>query len=140
MTNGGASETNGIPSENNGDALLNCPNCGGGGKLTEEDVQRALFAHSTYASYDGLQLYASGIRTQEIADELNATLGGGECTPHGEWKSISQTQEVRHVFCECGFELGMDRRDSFPFECTKLFAMPNFCSECGRKIRKAVKR
>ena len=75
MTNGGASETNGIPSENNGDALLNCPNCGGGGKLTEEDVQRALFAHSTYASYDGLQLYASGIRTQEIADELNATLG-----------------------------------------------------------------
>ena len=104
-----------------------------GGKLTAEQVREAIERNVTF--YEGGDYDA-----QAIADELNATLGGGECTPHGEWKSISQTQEVRHVFCECGFELGMDRRDSFPFECTKLFAMPNFCSECGRKIRKAVKR
>ncbi|MBR0403720.1 MAG: hypothetical protein IJI68_00645 [Eggerthellaceae bacterium] len=67
-----------------------------------------------------------------------ATPSGGECVPHGEWERVSQTQEVRHVFCECGRELGMDRRDSFPFERTQLFAMPNYCQECGRKIRKAV--
>ena len=77
-------------------------------------------------------------RTPEQA--IAATLGGGECVPHGEWESISQTQEVRHVFCECGHELGMDERDSFPFERTRLFAMPNYCQECGRKIRKAVER
>ena len=71
-----------------------------------------------------------------ITDEL----GSVECTPHGEWKRITQTQEVRHVFCECGYELGMDERDSFPLKHTRLFAMPNYCKECGRKIRKAVKR
>ena len=71
-------------------------------------------------------------------DELNAALGGAECTPHGEWESISQSQEVRHVFCDCGYELGMDERDSWPIQSTRLFAMPNYCQECGRKIRKAV--
>ena len=77
---------------------------------------------------------------QAIADELNVTLDSRECTPHGEWESISQTQEVRHVFCECGYELGTDEHDSWPFQSTRLFAMPNFCPECGRKIHKAVKR
>lgn len=71
---------------------------------------------------------------------IAATLGSGECVPHGEWESISQTQEVRHVFCDCGYELGMDECDSWPFRSTRLFAMPNYCQECGRKIRKAVKR
>lgn len=74
----------------------------------------------------------------EFIQAIAATLGGGECVPHGEWESISQNQEVRHVFCECGHELGMDRRDSLPFERTQLFAMPNYCQECGRKIWKAV--
>lgn len=64
----------------------------------------------------------------------------GECVPHGEWESISQSQEVRHVFCDCGYELGMDEHDLWPFQSTRLFAMPNYCQECGRKIRKAVKR
>lgn len=69
------------------------------GKLTEEDVRRALFAHSTYASYDGLQLYANGIRTQEIANELNAALGGGECELV-EVDSYSSDMETIHVL-EC---------------------------------------
>ncbi|HAM16031.1 MAG TPA: hypothetical protein DCP91_09290 [Eggerthellaceae bacterium] len=111
----------------------------GGGKLTKNNVDRALFAHSTYANYDGLKLYATGIRTQEIADELNVALGGSEYVPHGEWESVSQSQEVRHIFCECGHELGRDRRDSWPFQRTSLCAIPNYCPECGRKIRKAVK-
>lgn len=63
-----------------------------------------------------------------------------ECTPHGEWESVGQSHEVRHIFCECGNELGMDRRDSWPFQRTRLCAIPNYCQECGRKIRKAVKR
>ena len=84
---------------------------------------------------------AEGLRKLDAIEQaIAATLGNGECTPHGEWESISQTQEVRHVFCDCGYELGMDERDSWPFKSTRLFAMPNFCQECGRKIRKAVKR
>ena len=131
MTNGGASETNGIPSENNGDALLNCPNCGGGGKLTEEDVRRALFAHSTYASYDGLQLYANGIRTQEIANELNATLGGGECEQVLTDCDDGLMPPFTAHCSRCGVEWGFT---------------PKHCHNCGARVtgtrdeRKAVKR
>ena len=66
--------------------------------------------------------------------------GGGECVPHGEWIRISQTQEARHVYCECGYELGVDRRDSFPFKHTQLFTMTNYCPNCGRKIQREVER
>lgn len=44
--------------------------------LTAEQVEKAIHDCSTYASYDGCTYYASGIRLQAIADELNATLGG----------------------------------------------------------------
>ena len=110
----------------------------GSGKLTAEQVQAVIFAHSSCAGRENGEYFANDIRMQAIADELNATLGGGECVPHGEWESISQTQEVRHIFCECGHELGMDRRDSLPFHRTSLCSIPNYCEECGRKIRKAT--
>ena len=93
----------------------------GGGKLTREDVQRALFAHSTYASYDGLQLYASGIRTQEISDELNAELGGTCKLIYDDEGVLSCSRCGRHVSMIIASE-------------------DNFCSGCGRRIQKAVKR
>lgn len=72
-------------------------------------------------------------------DRIERIRVGGEwyerertCTPHGEWKPISQTQEVRRMFCDCGYELGMDEHDSF-FG-THLFAMPRYCPECGCKL------
>ena len=117
----------------------------GGGKLTAEQVREVVEKHwhDLTAGYDmpaATALPEYSYDWQAIADELNTVIGGGECTPHGEWKRVSQTQEVRHVFCDCGYELGMDERDSFPFQRTRLFAMPNYCKECGRRIRKAVKR
>ena len=45
------------------------------GTLTAEQVRKAIFAGSAYASYDGAQYYANGIDMQAIADELNAELG-----------------------------------------------------------------
>ena len=54
------------------------------------------------------------------------------CTPHGEWDQISQMQQVRRMFCDCGHWLGTDERDGF-FG-TRLFAMPKYCPECGRKL------
>lgn len=42
------------------------------GTLTAEQVRKAIFAGSVYASYDGAQYYANGIDMQAIADELNA--------------------------------------------------------------------
>ena len=102
----------------------------GGGELTKEDVQRALFAHSTYANYDGLQLYASGIRTQEIADELNAALGGGECEVEcfddgvdegtdGEWFSYATPT----WYLSCGHEVKGTER-------------PNYCVVCGKWVKR----
>lgn len=107
-------------------------------KLTAEQVREAVEA-STWAETS--TLFAFGDSSwQAIADELNAALGIEECVPHGEWESISQSQEVRHVFCDCGYELGIDEHDLWPFQSTRLFARPNFCPECGRQIRKAVKQ
>ena len=49
------------------------------GTLTAEQVRKAIFNGSSYASYDGAKYYADGINMQAIADELNAELGGGNC-------------------------------------------------------------
>lgn len=43
-----------------------------GGTLTAEQVRKAIFNGSSYASYDGAQYYANGIDMQAIADELNS--------------------------------------------------------------------
>lgn len=79
----------------------------------------------------------------EFAGRIAATVGQGTCIPHGEWERLSQTQEFRRMYCDCGYELGMDSRDSFPFARTAYAAMPRFCPECGARIvskGKAVKR
>jgi DNA-directed RNA polymerase subunit RPC12/RpoP len=52
--------------------------------------------------------------------------------PHGEWERITQMQEVRRIVCDCGYELGVDERDSF-FG-TRLAKMPNYCPNCGARI------
>ena len=65
------------------------------------------------------------------------------CVPHGEWERLSQTQEFRRMYCDCGYELGIDSRDSFPFARTTYAEMPRFCPECGARIvskGKAVER
>ena len=114
----------------------------GGGKLTAEQVRELIVPHlNARPTFDfGRHGAVWSADFQAIADTLNATLGGGECVPHGEWIRISQTQEARHVYCECGYELGVDRRDSFPFKHTQLFTMTNYCPNCGRKIQREMER
>lgn len=74
-------------------------------------------------------------------DRIERIKVGGEwyerertCTPHGEWKPVTQTQEVRRMFCDCGHWLGTDERGSMPFNYTYLFSMPRYCPECGCKL------
>lgn len=56
------------------------------------------------------------------------------CKPHGEWERVSQTQEIRHIYCDCGEYLGMDRRNSLPFGIECKADMPNYCPQCGAKV------
>lgn len=102
----------------------------GGGKLTAEQVEKAIHDCSTYASYDGCTYYASGIRLQAIADELNAALGGGECewTLKEEWPNRTGDDHVYGYETSCGA-----RHTWWPD------SLPNFCPTCGGKVQ-AVER
>lgn len=98
----------------------------GSGTLTAEQVEKAIHDCSTYASYDGCTYYASGIRLQAIADELNAAIGGGEC------------EIVYHYEARDRSEIG---REPVELSCGHIVERHSkYCQECGRKIRKAVKR
>lgn len=112
-----------------------------GGKLTAEQVEKAIHDCSAYASYDGVQYYASGIRLQAIADELSAALGGGECEPKWTLQGTTQTQEFWRCDCgNCGYEFGVEDRRSSPWSIVvNSVDIPNYCPECGMK-QKAVKR
>ena len=56
------------------------------------------------------------------------------CTPHGEWESVSQTQEVRRLVCDCGEELGMEERGTLPWRYHHRASLPNYCPKCGARI------
>lgn len=76
----------------------------GSGTLTAEQVSRAAYEHSIHAD-------CADADWQAIADELNATLGGGECviTPiapgsdMGRCSACEQVADVHSNYCwKCG--------------------------------------
>jgi hypothetical protein len=98
----------------------------GGGKLTAEQVRKAIFRCGVWDEHNAV-ISVSRTDMQAIADELNATLGGGECEAiHDKsyYKGI-------HGYCEglkcsnCG---------------ESLFSEFKSCPWCGMTIRKAVAR
>ena len=95
----------------------------GGGNLTAEQVCKAIFNGSSYASYDGVKYYADGIGMQAIADELNAMLGNGEC----ELEPIPTIIVTLNMLNEIGWG-----------KCSKCgHATPdesNYCQNCGAKV------
>lgn len=85
--------------------------------VTAEQVRKAIFNGSSYASYDGAKYYADGISMQAIADELNATLGAGTC---------HTVEDGGLLHCsECG---GGAEKQSWAYW--------NFCPNCGRKVER----
>lgn len=83
-----------------------------GGTLTAEQVRKAIFNGSSYASYDGAQYYANGIDMQAIADELNSR---AERT----CENVSKTNNFRCSEC-----------DATDFD----FDKPSYCHGCGAKV------
>ena len=116
--------------------LKPCPFCG-------EQVQMGVNRESTVREYYigcmncHIRLYKIGYkRFYTEAEAIAAWNSRAErtCKPYGEWERVSQTQEVRHIYCGCGEYLGMDRRNSFPFEIEYKADLPNYCPNCGCKV------
>ena len=104
------------------------------GKLTAEQVRSAILNGSHYASYDGAKYYADGIGMQAIADELNATLGGGECEYVIE-DNMNESEGMGDVWFRC-----TNCGTTFDYYADDWLMKQNFCPHCGFKIWKAVKR
>jgi len=104
------------------------------GALTAEQVEKAIRDCSTYASYDGCTYYASGIRLQAIADELNGELGSGTCDTH--WHELFGTPEraarTLRTLIEDGPFLIEESRDSLKpaSVCNILNELCGGCSAC----------
>ena len=56
------------------------------------------------------------------------------CHPKGDWKPVSQTQKVRRRVCDCGHELGMDRKVTAPFTFAEMCELPDYCPNCGARV------
>lgn len=91
------------------------------GMLTAEQVRKAIFNGSSYASYDGAQYYANGISMQAIADELNAELGSGTC--ENEWAQFGKFR-----CSKCWLQV-----DSISTNTTAPIPIKH-CPNCGAKV------
>ena len=106
----------------------------GGGKLTAEQVEKAIRDNSSYASYDGLKYYASGINLQAIADELNATVGNGTCDDLG---GIGANGEMVFHCSKCGCILSLYDSDGMNTLCTSFVCdYPRFCPACVKAVER----
>ena len=121
--------TGGWPDEFDGDAtLLPCPFCGG----EAETFNPFGSTEGTWCVICRECASANGFEQTE-AEAIEAWNSRAErtCNLHGEWKRISQTQEVRHLYCDCGEHLGSDKRNLI-LECKAV--LPNYCPNCGAKV------
>lgn len=93
----------------------------GGGKLTAEQVRQAVNGHGNIMDN---RFYCDW---QAVADELDATLGGGECEVVKSYgrHPITNNEVVLYNCSKCGKWIGLTA---------------NYCPHCGAKVRKVVKR
>lgn len=112
--------------------LLPCPFCGGKALITR--FEQGIDAYYVVCGNPKC-LAGIGFELPE-AEAIAAwnTRTERTCKPQGEWERVSQTQEIRHIYCECGEYFGADERDSFPFAIETKAYLPNYCQNCGAKV------
>ena len=114
--------------------LLPCPFCGGEVLPPEEgDALYSVEHKEECVLFDKWHGHVSVLSKHEL-EEWN-TRYERTCKVRGEWRAISQTQEARDRVCECGHKFGVDRRDHFPFKLEWLCKLPNYCSNCGVRVK-----
>lgn len=135
------------------DSLANCPFCGGEADLIDmsDEYEGEYWVAHQCPSGASAETYSYETAAEAIAawntryhSEFEETVIKAwkeikdyqerTCKPHGEWERVSQTQEIRHIYCDCGEYLGMDRRNSLPFGIECKADMPNYCPQCGAKV------
>lgn len=116
------------------DSLANCPFCGGEADLIDmsDEYEGEYWVAHQCPSGASAETYSYETAAEAIA--AWNTRAERTCKPHGEWERVSQTQEIRHIYCDCGEYLGMDRRNSLPFGIECKADMPNYCPSCGAKV------
>lgn len=102
------------------------------GKLTTKQVEKVIrkYAHDTSCYI--FEVY--GEMCKFIADELNATLGGGECEFVIE-DNMNESEGMGDVWFRC-----TNCDTTFDYYADDWLMKQNYCPHCGFKIRKAVKR
>lgn len=90
-----------------------------GGTLTVEQVLDAIFNGSSYASYDGVKYYASGIDMRAIADELNAAIMSEYIYATDGWRRWTGEEIVR---CrDCAYILHRKYNNGFEYQTCSYF-------------------
>lgn len=101
------------------------------GTLTAEQVQAAIFSHSSCAGRVDGKYFAEDIRMQAIADELNAELGSGTCSIVKTWSDSDYVDDWRYRCSECGCNIPVNERDP---DTGDVINAANFCPNCGCKV------
>ncbi len=110
----------------------------GSGTLTAEQVRETVEKHwhDLSAEYDmpeATALSEYSYNWQTIADELNATTGGGEC------ECVWNEQEGTFRCSSCDTLLTNEISIEWPSHKVTPITLPNFCPMCGGRV-KVVKR
>lgn len=101
-------------------------------ELTAEQV-RELIEHNSYHVSGNMREFFNGAY-EEIADELNAALGGGDCEFVIE-DNMNETEGMGDVWFRC-----TNCGTTFDYYADDWLMKQNYCPHCGFKIRKAVER
>ena len=101
------------------------------GTLTAEQVREAVlenFEETHETRYDHWE--PSKFNWQAIADELNATLGGGEC------ECVWNEREGTFHCSSCDTLLTNEISIEWPSHKVTPITLPNYCCNCGKAVKR----